>query len=37
VRIVADGHLDSVFLVDGRDGGVCVKQSLPYVRVAKNT
>jgi 5-methylthioribose kinase len=36
VRDVADGNLNSVFLVDGPDGGVCVKQSLPYVRVAKD-
>jgi len=37
VRDVADGNLNSVFLVDGPDGGVCAKQSLPYVRVAKDT
>ncbi|MDC7718575.1 S-methyl-5-thioribose kinase [Vogesella sp. DC21W] len=30
---VGDGNLNLVFLVDGTDGGVCVKQSLPYVRV----
>ncbi|MBV8661687.1 MAG: S-methyl-5-thioribose kinase, partial [Hyphomicrobiales bacterium] len=34
VRDVADGNLNSVFLVDGPAGGVCVKQSLPWVRVA---
>jgi 5-methylthioribose kinase len=34
VRDVADGNLNSVFLVDGLSGGVCVKQALPYVRVA---
>ena len=34
VRDVADGNLNSVFLVDGPHGGVCVKQALPYVRVA---
>ena len=34
VRDVADGNLNSVFLVDGPGGGVCVKQALPYVRVA---
>ncbi len=34
VRDVADGNLNAVFLVDGPDGGVCVKQALPYVRVA---
>ena len=37
VRDVADGNLNSVFLVDGPEGGLCVKQSLPYVRVAKDT
>lgn len=34
VRDVADGNLNSVFLVDGPAGGLCVKQALPYVRVA---
>ena len=34
VRDVADGNLNAVFLVDGPQGGVCVKQALPYVRVA---
>jgi len=34
VRDVADGNLNAVFLVDGPEGGVCVKQALPYVRVA---
>ena len=34
VRDVADGNLNAVFLVDGPGGGVCVKQALPYVRVA---
>ena len=34
VRDVADGNLNAVFLVDGPIGGVCVKQALPYVRVA---
>lgn len=33
VRDVADGNLNSVFLVDGPDGALCVKQALPYVRV----
>jgi 5-methylthioribose kinase len=33
-RDVADGNLNSVFLVDGPIGGLCVKQALPYVRVA---
>jgi 5-methylthioribose kinase len=36
IRDVADGNLNSVFLVDGPAGGLCVKQSLPYVRVAKD-
>ena len=36
VRDVADGNLNSVFLVDGPAGSLCVKQSLPYVRVAKD-
>lgn len=30
---VSDGNLNNVFVVDGPHGGVCVKQSLPYVRV----
>lgn len=34
VRDVADGNLNSVFLVDGPEGGLCIKQALPYVRVA---
>jgi 5-methylthioribose kinase len=34
IRDVADGNLNSVFLVDGPSGSLCVKQSLPYVRVA---
>lgn len=34
IREVSDGNLNSVFLVDGAGGdGLCVKQSLPYVRV----
>jgi 5-methylthioribose kinase len=33
-RDVADGNLNSVFLVDGPRHGLCVKQALPYVRVA---
>jgi 5-methylthioribose kinase len=37
VRDVADGNLNSVFLVDGPKGGVCVKQALPYVRVARES
>lgn len=31
---VGDGNLNLVFLVRGPNGGVCVKQSLPYVRAA---
>lgn len=31
---VGDGNLNLVFLVRGPAGGLCVKQSLPYVRVA---
>lgn len=31
---VGDGNLNLVFLVRGSAGGVCVKQSLPYVRAA---
>jgi 5-methylthioribose kinase len=34
VREVGDGNLNLVFLVDGPDGSVCLKQALPYVRVA---
>jgi 5-methylthioribose kinase len=34
VREVGDGNLNLVFLVDGTDGSVCVKQALPYVRAA---
>ena len=36
VRDVADGNLNAVYLVEGPRDGVCVKQSLPYVRVAKD-
>lgn len=31
---VGDGNLNLVYLVRGPAGGLCVKQSLPYVRVA---
>ena len=31
---VSDGNLNMVYVVRGPAGGVCVKQSLPYVRVA---
>ena len=34
VREVGDGNLNLVFLVEGPDGSVCVKQALPYVRAA---
>jgi 5-methylthioribose kinase len=34
VREVGDGNLNLVFLVDGPAGSVCLKQALPYVRVA---
>ncbi|MCW3481673.1 S-methyl-5-thioribose kinase [Neisseriaceae bacterium JH1-16] len=33
VEEVGDGNLNLVFLVRGPTGGLCVKQSLPYVRV----
>jgi 5-methylthioribose kinase len=34
VREVGDGNLNLIFIVQGADGSVCVKQALPYVRVA---
>ncbi len=34
VREVGDGNLNLVFIVEGADGSVCVKQALPYVRAA---
>ena len=34
VREVGDGNLNLVFIVQGPEGSVCVKQALPYVRVA---
>lgn len=34
VREVGDGNLNLIFIVQGSDGSVCVKQALPYVRVA---
>jgi len=34
VREVGDGNLNLVFIVQGAEGSVCVKQALPYVRVA---
>ena len=33
VAEVGDGNLNLVFLVEGGEGGVCVKQALPYVRL----
>ena len=33
VTEVGDGNLNLVFIVNGPAGGVCVKQSLPYVRL----
>ena len=33
VREVGDGNLNLVFIVEGPDGGVVVKQALPYVRL----
>jgi len=34
IREVGDGNLNLVFIVEGPDGSVCVKQALPYVRAA---
>lgn len=34
VREVGDGNLNLVFIVEGPAGSVCVKQAVPYVRVA---
>jgi len=34
VHEVGDGNLNLVFIVEGAGGSVCVKQALPYVRVA---
>ena len=34
IREVSDGNLNVVYVIKGPAGGVCVKQSLPYVRVA---
>src|SRR5262249_50007481 len=34
VHEVGDGNLNLVFIVRGTTGSVCVKQALPYVRVA---
>ncbi|MBN8530555.1 MAG: S-methyl-5-thioribose kinase [Alphaproteobacteria bacterium] len=32
-REVGDGNLNLVFIIKGKDGSVCVKQALPYVRL----
>jgi 5-methylthioribose kinase len=34
IREVGDGNLNLVFLIDGARGSLCIKQALPYVRVA---
>lgn len=34
VREVGDGNLNLVFIVEGESGSVCLKQAVPYVRVA---
>jgi 5-methylthioribose kinase len=34
VQEVGDGNLNLIFIVQGPTGSVCVKQALPYVRVA---
>jgi len=34
VKEVGDGNLNLVFIVQGAEGAVCVKQALPYVRAA---
>jgi 5-methylthioribose kinase len=36
IREVGDGNLNVVFLVNGPEGGVCVKQSLPHIRAVKS-
>ncbi|WP_027133934.1 S-methyl-5-thioribose kinase [Geminicoccus roseus] len=33
IREVGDGNLNLVFIIEGPDGGICVKQALPYVRL----
>jgi len=33
VNEVGDGNLNLVFLIEGPNGGICVKQALPYVRL----
>jgi 5-methylthioribose kinase len=34
IREVGDGNLNLVFIVEGPEGAVCLKQALPYVRAA---
>jgi 5-methylthioribose kinase len=34
IREVGDGNLNLVFIVEGPEGSVCLKQALPYVRAA---
>src|SRR5690348_3925256 len=34
VEEVGDGNLNLVFIVEGLDGSVCIKQALPYLRAA---
>jgi 5-methylthioribose kinase len=34
IREVGDGNLNLVFIVEGAESAVCVKQALPYVRAA---
>jgi len=34
VREIGDGNLNLVFIMEGPDGSVCVKQAVPYVRAA---
>jgi len=33
IREVGDGNLNLVFIIEGTNGGICVKQALPYVRL----
>jgi 5-methylthioribose kinase len=34
VREIGDGNLNLVFIAEGPEGSICVKQALPYVRAA---
>ena len=36
IREVGDGNLNQVFLVDGPDGSLCVKQSMPHIRAIES-